>query len=313
MYRHITPKERAEIAYLLARRKSFAHIAREIGVHRATIAREYHRNKDDDGTYRAHRAHKKAKARHRGKQDKHKRVENNTALERYVTRSLTYYWSPEQIAGRLQRDGTMPYVSHTTIYAYIHRSRPDLKKYRRHKRHRRLSQISPKQATKRMIATRPEIGAYVGDWEGDTIIGRERIERMLTHVDKKSGLLKAHRTQADSHTVRLATQSALRDVPCRSITYDNGSEFAAFERTEAVLGVPIYFAEPGKPHQRGTNENTNGLLRQFFPKGTLFANITQRELDVVVSLINNRPRKRLGYRTPQEVFDSEVALMHLRV
>jgi len=160
-----------------------------------------------------------------------------------------------------------------------------------------------------MIESRPEsvnTRARIGDWEGDTIVGKERIERILTHVDRRSGLLLAYRTQADSHSVRLAVREIFRTLPCSSITYDNGSEFAAFEKIEEDIGTKVFFAHPGKPHERGTNENCNGLLRQFFPKGSSFATITQNDVGKVVDLINSRPRKRFNYRTPLEVFSSEV-------
>lgn len=305
MYKHITPKERREIAHLLARKNSCANIARAVGVHRSTIVREYKRNKDNDGVYRMYSAQKKARGRHKGKQSKHKTIESNPTLRDYVTASLEYYWSPEQIAGHLRHEGKLPYVSAVSIYAFVERERKDLKKYRRHKRHRRLSKIPPKQAKKRMIDTRPLVvdkRTRIGDWEGDTIVGKERTERILTHVDRKSGLLLAHRTKADSHSVRVVAREVFRTIPCETITYDNGSEFAAFECIESDIGTKVYFAYPGKPHQRGCNENANGLLRQFFPKGSSFVKVRQRDVDKAVLLINTRPRKRLGYRTPLEVF-----------
>lgn len=307
MYKHITAKERTEIALLLARKHSYADIARTVGIHRSTILREHRRNKDEDGAYRARSARKKVRERNKGKQETNKVIENNEGLRRYVVSSLEKYWSPEQVSGRLKYHEHIKYVSSVSIYAYVQRERPDLKKYRRHKRHRRISLVSPKQALKRMIETRPEVintRSRIGDWEGDTIVGKERRERILTHVDRKSGLLLAHRTQADSHSVRLAVQEVFKTLPCSSITYDNGSEFAAFTKIEENIDTEVYFAHPGKPHQRGTNENCNGLLRQFFPKGSSFVNITKNDVDTAVDLINNRPRKRFNYRTPLEVFNS---------
>jgi len=309
MYKHITARERKEIVLLLARKHSYADIARSVGVHRSTILREYQRNKDTNDTYRARSARKKALERHKGKQETNKIIENNEDLRRYVVSSLEKYWSPEQVSGRLKHHEHIKYVSSVSIYAYIQRERPDLKKYRRHKRHRRISLVSPKQALKRMIDARPTIinsRSRIGDWEGDTIVGKERRERILTHVDRRSGLLLAHRTQADSHSVRLVVREIFRTLPCSSITYDNGSEFAAFTQIEEEVDTEVYFAHPGKPHQRGTNENCNGLLRQFFPKGSSFVSLTKSDVDTVVNLINNRPRKRFNYRTPREVFSSEV-------
>ena len=311
MYKHITLNDRKIIAQLLARKHSYTEIAEVIGVHASTIRREHIRNQNDDGIYRVHTAHKKSAKRHQGKQECHKVIENDTSLKRYVVSSLKHYWSPEQISGRLRSEGKYQYVSPVTIYAFIEREDKSLKKYRRHKRHRRLSKISPKQAKKHMIDTRPSVvdkRTRIGHWEGDTIVGKERTERILTHVDRRSGLLSAQRTKADSHSVRLATHKVFKKLPCETITYDNGSEFAAFEGIERDIGTRVYFAYPGKPHQRGCNENANGLLRQFFPKGSSFATVSQRDVDEAVVFINNRPRKRLGYRTPLEVFSEEVRL-----
>ena len=292
---------------MLARKKSYAHIAQEIGVHRSTIARECKRNKDTDGVYRARSARKKAYIRHQGKQEQKKIIENNRELYQYVVHSLEHYWSPEQIAGRIKRKRKLVFVSHVSIYAFMERERKDLRVYLRHKKHRKRSKISPKQALKRMIDTRPKVveaRARIGDWEGDTIVGKERTERILTHVDRKSGLLLAGRTKADSHSVRKEVGRIFTTLPCKTITYDNGSEFAAFQCIEKDTHAKVYFAYPGKPYQRGTNENSNGLLRQFFPKRSSFVTVKQRDVDEAVALINNRPRKRLDYRTPLEVFFS---------
>lgn len=311
MYNHITLKDRKIIAYLLARKHSYREIAETVGVHSSTIRREHNRNQDADGVYRMRNAHKKAAQRHQGKQEQHKIIENSPSLREYIISSLEHYWSPEQVSGRLRSERKHEYVSSVTIYAFMEREHKELKKYRRHKRHRKLSKISPKQAKKHMIDTRPgivDLRTRIGDWEGDTIVGKERTERILTHVDRKSGLLSAQRTKADSHAIRVATRSVFKKLPCETITYDNGSEFAAFECIEKDTNASVYFAYPGKPHQRGCNENANGLLRQFFPKGSSFGTVSQRDVDKAVELINNRPRKRLGYRTPLEVFSAELQL-----
>ena len=305
MYIHLTYKERVFIALMIVRGKTYTHSAQEIGVNKSTISREVACNKCPDGIYRARKAHKRVQERRKGIKEKDKIIENDLDLYEYVTHSLEHYWSPQQITGRLKKDKRLSTVSHVTIYSFVRRERPDLKQYLRHKKHRKLSKVSRGQANKRMIDTRPQVverKKRVGDWEGDTIVGREKTERILTHVDRKSGFLVAHRTQADSDSVRIATNKAFLNLPCRTITYDNGSEFAAHFLIEKGTNAKVYFAYPGKPGQRGCNENTNGLLRQFFPKGTPFATITQRDVDRAVILINNRPRKRLNYRTPLEVF-----------
>ena len=171
-------------------------------------------------------------------------------------------------------------------------------------RKRTYSDIARALGVHRSTISRVEKRKRVGDWEGDTIVGAEKTERILTHVDRMSGLLVASRTQADSDSVRHATARSMRTLPCNTITYDNGSEFAAFECIEKETKAKVYFARPGHPEERPINENTNGLLRQFFPKGSSFATVTQRDVDEAAAMINNRPRKRLGYRTPLEVFCS---------
>ena len=148
--------------------------------------------------------------------------------------------------------------------------------------------------------------ARIGDWEGDTIIGKERTIHILTHVDRKSGLLLADKLdRGTAEITKNKTIQSFKRIPKNkkhTITYDNGVTFSDYEMTEKKTGIEIFFANPYHSWERGTNENTNGLLRQFFPKKSSFVNITQGQIDRVCNLINNRPRKRLGYLTPNEVF-----------
>ena len=149
----------------------------------------------------------------------------------------------------------------------------------------------------------------IGDWEGDTLCGGEGKGGAVTLVDRKSGLIcgwVVHSRQA--RETRNAIVEALKDKPIKSLSLDNGSEFAEFRELEEQLKAPVYFAEPHKPWQRGCNENANGLLRYFFPRGCNFLDITQAEFERVLDLINHRPRKRLNWRTPFDVFFQTVAL-----
>lgn len=162
---------------------------------------------------------------------------------------------------------------------------------------------------KNRIDTRPsevETRERIGDWEGDTIVGGEKDKHILTHVERRSGYLLADKLeQATAQQTQIATLARFRLLPedkKHSITYDNGVQFSLHQGTEQKSGIPIFFAYPYHSWERGTNENTNGLLRQYYPKGSLFSHITQPQLDQVVNLINNRPRKRLNYLTPREVF-----------
>ena len=209
-------------------------------------------------------------------------------------------WSPEQICGVFKT------VSHTTIYRYIDRNPKYKALLRRHGKKRRKygtkANLSRYQANKRSIHERGALPAVVGHWEGDTIVGKERKLRIITHVDVSSGYLVAQLADASADAVYRCAEQYLRTLPCETITYDNGSEFALHKMIEKATGAAVYFADPGKPQQRGANENVNGLLRQYFPKGSSFASITNKDVQRVVRKLNSRPRKRLSYSTPQQVF-----------
>jgi transposase, IS30 family len=168
---------------------------------------------------------------------------------------------------------------------------------------------------KNRIDKRPaivETRKRIGDWEGDTIVGGEKTQHILTHVDRRSGYLLADKLdRATALETQLKTISRFRLLPeekKHTITYDNGVQFSLHQGTEQKSGIHIFFAYPYHSWERGTNENTNGLLRQYFPKKTPFNNITQEDIDQVVNLINNRPRKRLNYLTPHEVFELGMTL-----
>lgn len=243
-------------------------------------------------------------------------------LKQCVVRKLKKYWSPEQIAGRLEEKHKRKVICHETIYQFVYKERPDLKKYLRckkrkyRKRHGTLAREKAREfAKKKWINTRPKIvetRERIGDWEGDTIRGGDKKSAVLTHVERKSGYLLADRLlRAFAEKTRLKTVETFEKIPRKkkyTITYDNGSEFAEHQTTEILTMIAIYFANAYHSWERGTNENTNGLLRQFFPKGTDFTQITDFDLQTAVKLINNRPRKRLHYRTPREVFSGKVSI-----
>jgi IS30 family transposase len=145
----------------------------------------------------------------------------------------------------------------------------------------------------------------LGHWEGDTIVGAERKLRIVTYVDKMSGYLIAHKATGYADHIHQLAKKQFKHTLCTSITYDNGSEFALHRMIEKDCDALVYFADPGAPYQRGSNENCNGLLRQYFPKGSAFVSITNTDVQRAVIKLNNRPRKRLGYLTPREVFENE--------
>jgi IS30 family transposase len=229
------------------------------------------------------------------------------------------YWSPEQIAGRLKHlypNDRVRHVGKDSIYKFIYEERKDLVKYLRCQKGKyrrrygtRIREKQREELKKRRIDQRPvmvEKRERIGDWEGDTIVGQERTKQILTHVERKSGLLLADKLEySTAEETKDKTIERFKSIPKkkkRTLTYDNGSTFADYELTEKKSGIEIYFAYPYHSWERGTNENTNGLLRQFFPKKSAFAMITQEAIDEATNLINNRPRKRLNYLTPNEVF-----------
>lgn len=232
----------------------------------------------------------------------------------YVLEKLSLRWSPEQISGRLSLEGKLPYVSARAIYAFIYlpENRKLIKHLRRRGKPKRLkTNLSfNKTSNKRNIAERPEIInnlERIGDLEGDTIFGKDTRDRILTHVERKSGLLSASLVRRyNGQNISKQTTVDIRRVfgNAASITYDNGSEFTLWQQTEKQLGTIIYFANPYHSWERGRNENANGLIRDFLPKGTDFKSITKSDILEIESLINNRPRKRLQWLTPLEYYKS---------
>tara|TARA_Y100000310_G_C20581244_1_gene763099 strand:- start:45 stop:1025 length:981 start_codon:yes stop_codon:yes gene_type:complete len=318
-HKHFSIKDRIELSSLLKTGKlSQKEIAEEIGKSESAVSREIDRN-NHNGRYIPGEANQKAKERQWQANQRFRKIENDEWLEEYIIKKLKIYWSPEQIAGRLKTKYKKK-IHHETIYQYIYNKNPKLTKYLRCKkgkyRRRYGTKIRENRREKakladRRIDKRPktiEDRKRVGDWEGDTIVGEEKTKHILTHVDRKSGYLLADKLEkATAEETTKKTIARFKKLPKKkrySSTYDNGNTFAYYELTEKELDMDIYFAYPYHSWERGTNENTNGLLRQFFPKKSPFAKVRQREIDRVVKLINNRPRKRHNYLTPHEVFNN---------
>lgn len=320
-HRHLTIDDRREISTLLEAGHNHHEIALQLGKHQSSVSREISRNQRNDRLYRAGYAQKQTKKRRLVAHQRFRQLGIDRSVTEYVVEKLQLYWSPEQIAGRMEREKKPFTISHTAIYRYVYEMRPDMVRYLRfhHNRYRRKygtkqREVARKAAeTKRSIDTRPlevETRLVVGHWEGDTVVGTEKTIRFLTHVERKSGYLLAHKLdRVTAELTRTTTQAAFRALPSDivlSITYDNGTEFQQYETLEKELKIPIYSAHPYHSWERGTNENTNGLLRQFFPKRTAFGTISTEQLDWVVALINQRPRKRLDYQTPTEILSHAI-------
>ena len=261
------------------------------------------------------------KARRLSANQQHRKLGKDRELTELVTSLLELGWSPEQIAGRMRYEHCSKVTSFSAIYEHVNpqvvlaRLLP-----RKHSKYRRRHGISDREkkraelGAKRNISTRESVVAArsrLGDWEGDTIVGSEKRERIVTHVERKSGYLLASKTKnGTAAEIRKHTQRDFKPIPQAyklTCTYDNGVENAEWELTEKHTGMTTYFANAYHSWERGTNENTNGLVRRDFQKGTPFATLTQKQLNQTTYRLNHRPRKRLGWKTPHEVFhDVEV-------
>ena len=305
MAKHLTFEERRLLYLLKKKGKSSTEIAELMGRHRSTVCRELGRNRGQRG-YRPKQAQRLADERRLASRRPHKMDDPN--VHQYVQQKLEQYWSPDQIAGRVKRDFRRTpgrWLSDQAIYDWIHHQQPEWKPLLRRggqppeKRGKLIDCVR--------IDGRPEVingRCRYGDWEGDTMVGHGRHSALVTLVERKSGYTRIGRVDSmkSSMTMRVAKRRMQGLPSClrRSITFDNGKEFAEHPTLTRGLGVDVYFADPYASWQRGTNENTNGLLRQYFAKGTDFTQVSHREVACVERSINERPRRRLNYRTPTE-------------
>lgn len=322
--KQITDDQRNEIYALRRAGHKQKDIAQLLNKHPSAISRELKRNKSESGKYLPKMAKRKTKARRVKANERFKKIENNQMLKRYIIKKLKKYWSPEQIAGRWNRNhkNQKEKICKDTIYKFVYEKRKDLVKYLRCQKGKyrrrygtRIREKQREEQKKRRINQRPEIinmRVRIGDWEGDTIRGKGNSGHIITNVERKSGYLLAGKIdRATAENVTSFTVKKFKRMPKdkrHSITYDNGSEFSGYDIIEEQTGMTTYFALPYHAWERGTDENTNGLLRQFYPKKSKFDMVTQGGLDKDVNLINHRPRKRLNYLTPHEVFKKNCVL-----
>ena len=318
MARHLTMQERDRLAQLQHQGYTQTEIAQALRRSPSTISRELLRNRAGDG-YFAAQAHQAAQRRRRERPLQAKM--DRPPINEFVCQGLANYWSPDQISGRLQRqyrDDPRRQVSPQTIYAWIaaqgeHREHWESRLRRRGKRPRRRENTA-ETASHATIANRPDVlqrRQRLGDFEGDTVLGPPGTGGLATLVDRQSRFTIVTKVQTKQarhvHDKLKARLKPLAADQRHSVTFDNGSEFARCHLLENHLAMTVYWAEPACPYQRGTNENTNGLIRQFYPKGTDFRDITHYEVRQVENLLNNRPRACLDYQTPNEVFHAKSA------
>lgn len=315
-YTQLTQEQRYQIKALKDNGISQANIAATIGVHPSTVSRELKRNKGKRG-YREKQAHQFALARRAKAKPK-----ITPEMWQVVEDKIRQEWSPEQISGWLKREGLQS-VSHERIYQYILTDKNtggDLYKSLRCKKKRKKRYGSQDRRgqipNRKSIEARPEVvekRSRLGDMEIDMVIGKGHQGGLVTIVERKSRFTFIGQVGSkQAQEVADMTIALLKPVAnqVKTITADNGKEFAQHQRVADELSADYYFAHPYASWERGTNENTNGLIRQYFPKTTNFHEVTDEQVMHVVNRLNHRPRKTLDYRTPHEVFyeQSNIAL-----
>ena len=314
-YTHLTKEERDMIAVLIAKGVPLSEIAQELGRHKSTISRELDRNAPptNKGYYLSHKAQERASYRwlvtHKRKRLKSQRIRE------YVEVKLKDGWSPEIIAGRLSIEEPGNAISHEAIYQYIYEVRRDLiaclvrsHRKRMKKGHSRKHQKShiPNRVP---ISERPNVvdrRKRIGDWECDSMGSRKSKAGINVLTDRKSRITLIRKLrQKTAENTKLAILDSLDNYTVYTITYDNGSENTAHEEVNKILDSSSYFCNPYHSWEKGTVENTIGLIRRWFPKKTDLARISEAEIIEIESWLNNRPRKCLNYRTPLEVWKKE--------
>lgn len=313
-YTRLSMRERCNLTIFLDMRLSISEIAKRMNRHRSTLYRELRRN-HTQGHYRPGLAHAKAQSRRPRKRLK---LQTTSALYYYVYEKLIQGWSPEQIVGRMRLQKKPYDVCHETIYRYIYRQgRQGLYRYLPSRRDKRRRQHGRKKqqcryGDIRLITHRPDkiaLRTHFGHWEGDLIeFAGSKKKTVTTLVERKSRwvtLLK--NTSKTSASIMDKVKKQFTNNPilaCKTITFDQGSEFADYRQVEHSVGCKIYYCEVASPWQKGSNENMNGRLRRYLPKKINIDQFSQKELDQIANKMNTLPRKCLGFRTPREVLFS---------
>jgi len=329
LYTRLQYSEREEISRCFARGGSLREAARQIKRHPSTLSRELRRAGYSKLTYRAICIWKEPRVPYEEqRQRRFLKIERHPELGRFIHAGLKQYWSPQQIARQLRKaypEEQMMRLSHETIYQYLYvlgrgELKAELKRYLRRKhpyRRKRLPKLEDDRRGKIpdmiSIEERPaEVAdrSVPGHWEGDLLMGARSLTAVGTLVERQTRMLiLVPLKQKDAVSVRKAFAKAIQRLPDqlkKTLTYDQGSEMAAHQRFTLNTNMTVYFCHPGSPWERGTCENTNGLLRQFFPKGTDFNEVTFKEIRKVERLMNGRPRKVLDWDSPSEAFERVV-------
>jgi len=322
-YRQLSPVERGQIMFLRFWGLNVSAIARQLDRDKGTISRELRRNISPHASCYTDESAQLWADRRRSQTCRRGRLRDER-IRSYVEAKLKVRWSPELIAGRTRIDLPGCSVSHETIYQYIYHLKDErrkeyvsyLRRSHRHRRKRGTGTVRKSRIPNRIsIADRPkavDLRKQMGHWEGDSIVSSRNTTVLYTLVERKTRLVRLVRVRGrDGKRTARAIVKQLGPLPARArrtLTMDNGIEHVGHEQVTLAIGTKCYFCDPYAAWQRGTNENRNELIRDYFPKGTDFARLTQPEITRVESAINNRPMKCLGYRTPQEAAARFVAL-----
>lgn len=329
-YKRLANKERESISRGLAQKKSIREIAMEISRSPSTIAREIKRNSGKTG-YRAFSASQRAKTAAASRKKGGSKIAKQELLRRYVLEKLKEEWSPKEISERIKIEypwNLAMQISHEAIYQYIYiLPRGELKQtliksLRQEHKYRRTQKVGIPEENRGKIANmlsieeRPAEVAdrtMPGHWEGDLILGKYKRSALGTLVERSTRytILVPLGDQKDALSVREAYAEAFKTVPNelrKTLTYDQGKEMSQHKQFTIDTGIQVFFAHPDSPWERGTNENTNGLIRQYFPNGTDFTQVSEEEIKKVQWKLNDRPREVLNYDKPNEIFNNLVAL-----
>jgi len=322
-YKRLNDLEREEISRMLSQRYSLSNIAKALGRHTSTISREISLGSCNKYTYRASKAQDRAKRNASKRKSGKYRLNDSPRLWSYIRKKLKKKWSPRQIVEELEIDYPLDMtmrITPETIYTYIYvLPRGTLKKEltaclrrnhkRRHKQSREVK-IERKLEDMLSIEERPkevEDRIIPGHWEGDLIVGKYNKSALGTLVERTTRTtilipIKDRRAETVAKAFAKEVKKLSKQMKL-SMTYDQGREMAKHRLFTNITGVQVYFAHPRSPWERGTNENTNGLIRQFFPKGTDFNKVSRYEVKKVQDLLNGRPRQALGFQKPYQVFN----------
>ena len=310
-YHHVTRDERSQIRLLKAMRHSVSDIAKKVKRHRSTISREIRRN-SGERSYHTEQADRKARERRSAASRQAKKM--TVELKEEVIKGIKKQWSPEQISGRFKEEGTYS-ISTESIYKLIRADKEaggELFKHLRHRGKRYKRRLNGKKAGRGCIPNRVDISARpkiveeksrIGDWEADTIIGAKNQGAIFSAVDRHSKfvVLELLDRKYSAGTLE-AVRKRMAGLLAHTITFDNGKEFAQHEEIALILNASCYFARPYHSWERGLNEHTNGLVRQYLAKSRNLRDVSEKEVAAIEESLNHRPRKVLGYRTPYEVF-----------